>query len=290
MLQINEICKVYGGSQVLNLISLDIRPGMFGLLGPNGAGKTTLMRILTTVIPSTSGNIHYGDISWSNKNEVRKMIGYLPQKFSLYKQLRVNEALYHLAVLKGVSARLQKKMVAEVLDKVNLNEHQDKKVGHLSGGMVRRLGIAQAILGDPKIIIVDEPTAGLDPEERIRFRKLLRMLGEKSIVIISTHIVEDIESSCDQIAVLHKGQLKKHGNIDKIRASAKGKVWELTVSNEDFYKISDEWNVISNHKESDGYRLHILSDEKPEGALSIDPTLEDSYLYLMGGSGQNEVY
>lgn len=279
-LNLDKVTKDYGKFRALDNVSLQVEPGMFGLLGPNGAGKTTLMRILTTLITCTSGNIRYGQLDWTEPNDIRNIIGYLPQKFSMYKQIKVREALLHIANLKGIRSEREKK-VDEILDKVNLVEQKDKKISQLSGGMIRRVGIAQALLGNPKIIIVDEPTAGLDPEERIRFRKLLRQLGKDSIVIISTHIVEDIESTCDRAAILYKGKLLAEGAVNHLGGIAKGYIWEKEVDKEDYYALSESLNIISNHQKGDKYRLRILSEKHIEGGQLVEPTLEDGYLLLM---------
>lgn len=281
-LSINHITKDYGKQRALDHVSLEIKPGMFGLLGPNGAGKTTLMRILTTLIPATDGNITYGQLNWKNQEQVRRIIGYLPQKFSMYNHLTVREVLLHVATLKGIQSKTdQRTLVSNILEKVNLLEEQKKKIKQLSGGMLRRVGIAQALLGEPKIVVVDEPTAGLDPEERIRFRKLLRQVGKDTIVIISTHIVEDIESTCDQAAILHKGEMLSEGTVHSLASTAKGVIWEKEVDKGDYYDLSDSLNIISNHQMGNKYRLRILSEEPIEGAQMVEPTLEDSYLYLM---------
>jgi ABC-2 type transport system ATP-binding protein len=282
-LKIEHLVKDYGKQRVLHGIELEIEPGMFGLLGPNGAGKTTLMRILTTLISPSAGRIQFGKISWEDVQQVRQIIGYLPQKFSLYAHIRVEEALHHLATLKGVPNR--KKEVQSVLEKVNLLAQRNMKIGELSGGMIRRVGIAQAILGDPKIILVDEPTAGLDPEERIRFRKLLRYLGKEAIVIISTHIVEDIETTCHQVAILHKGSLMANGMMGEIATKADGKVWKASVTRTQFYRMADEYEVMASHQKEGGYEVRILSDIQPPDASLVPPTLEEGYLYLMKSRG-----
>lgn len=286
---LSGVSKNYGKHIALQNVSLEIEFGMFGLLGPNGAGKTTLMRILTTLLSASSGEIRFGNLNWNEPHKIRNIIGYLPQKFSLYKQIKVREALQHIAKLKGIQSN-NDKAVDSVIEKVNLSDQRDKKIGKLSGGMVRRLGIAQAILGDPKIIVVDEPTAGLDPEERIRFRRLLRQLGRESIVIISTHIVEDIEATCDKAAILHKGQLIKSGDIHTLGKIAQGKVWEVSVSEDDFHSMYEKCNVISSHRTDNIYRLRILSEESPMNAglfspSLVTPSLEDAYLYLMNKKG-----
>ena len=274
----------YGKFRALNDISLEIRPGLFGLLGPNGAGKTTLMRILATLLPVKSGEISYGSLSWHNAHEVRRVLGYLPQKFSLYKHISVREALDHIAVLKGIGHNRAQEVEA-VIAKVHLTAERYKKVGKLSGGMVRRLGIAQAILGNPRIIIVDEPTAGLDPEERVKFRRLLTDLGGRSLIIISTHIVEDVEVACDQVAVLHQGNLLAGGDIQILKEKARGKVGEIEIPREEFDQISKKAFVVAAHRNDGYYRLRILTDVLPPGAKQVEPTLEDGYLYLVR-SGQ----
>lgn len=279
-LKINQLTKNYGKNTALDEVTLEIEPGTFGLLGPNGAGKTTFMRILTTLIPPTSGEISFGERKWTDPQEVRKLIGYLPQRFSLYKNITVREVLQHIAILKGVEGDIRQ-VVDVLIEKVNLTEHCNKKMGKLSGGMVRRVGIAQAILGDPKIIVVDEPTAGLDPEERIRFRKLLRQLSRELIVIISTHIVEDIEATCDNGAILYKGHLIEQGNIGKLGELARGKVWTMMVTQNEFYDLSERWNVISCQRVNNQYLLRILADQPPFRAVLAEPTLEDGYLLAM---------
>jgi len=280
ILQLNHVSKYYGKVQAINDISLELEPGMFGLLGPNGAGKTTLMRILTTVIPPSSGRINFELTDWSNPEEVRSIMGYLPQKFSLYKHIKVGEALNHIALLKGIVAERDKK-VNSVMEQVNIAQIKNKKIGELSGGMVRRVGIAQAILGEPRIIVVDEPTAGLDPEERIRFRRLLHQLGKDKIIIISTHIVEDIEATCEKAAVLHMGKILAQGEVSSLSAFACGKVWKVSVPRRDYYDLSEKWKVVASQLIDDIYQLRILSDSRPEGAEPIAPSLEDGYLYLM---------
>ncbi|KJB86986.1 hypothetical protein AZ66_15665 [Paenibacillus sp. E194] len=280
VLQIKDVTKLYGKIKALDRVTVEIQRGMFGLLGPNGAGKTSLMRILTTVIPPTGGDVIYGDYSLSNKNEFRSMIGYLPQKFSMYKHLTVQEVLTHIGVFKGINKN-PKENIQKVLELVNLSQEQNKKVSQLSGGMVRRLGIAQAILGDPQILIVDEPTAGLDPEERIRFRKLLKQIGKQSIVIISTHIVEDIETTCDNAAIMQGGKIIVQDRIQEIGKLAEGKVWEIIVPTEKIYNLPPEWNVISTYRENDTYRIKVLSETNPGNGKPVSPSLEDGYLYVM---------
>ncbi|TCS96883.1 ABC transporter ATP-binding protein [Hazenella coriacea] len=281
-LKIDQVTKQYKSLKALDQVTMEITPGIFGLLGPNGAGKTTLMRILTTVLSYDSGSISYDGISWEQKKQIRQKIGYLPQKFSLYKQLKVCEALHHLADLKGMKKKERTEQVEAILSQVNLVEHSSKKVSELSGGMVRRLGIAQALLGNPEIIIVDEPTTGLDPEERIRFRQLLRKVAQDAIVLLSTHIVDDIEVICDQVGILNRGKVLQTGSLMEIQQAAQGKVWELLISPREFDQYALEWNLIANQREGEHYRLRLLAETPPTGATPVVPSLEDSYLYLIG--------
>ncbi len=278
---IRNLNKSYNKLKALSDINLDIKPGMFGLLGPNGAGKTTLMRTITTLLEIEQGTIGFGDLSWENANSVRELIGYLPQKFSLYKHIKVEEALNHIAVLKGIKVD-KKKQVEDVLERFNLIEERSKKISQLSGGMLRRVGIAQAILGNPKIVVVDEPTAGLDPEERIRFRNALTAIKKDTIVIISTHIVEDIEATCDQVGVLNKGKLLYNGDISSMRNRAKGKVYEITVKRDEVYEVEKEVTVVSKKNVDDNIKLRFISDEYNSQWIEVEPSLEDSYLYLVG--------
>ncbi|MFC4775915.1 ABC transporter ATP-binding protein [Paenibacillus sp. GCM10023252] len=279
MLILDHITKSFGKTTVLHPLSIQIENGMFGLLGPNGAGKTTLMRILTTILEPTSGRVQYGSVHWGDKDKARQLIGYLPQKFSFYSNSKVVELLEHIAVLKGVEA--PKESVQKVIKEVNLEEHSHKKMGNLSGGMVRRVGIAQALLGKPRIIIVDEPTAGLDPEERIRFRKLLKSMGKNSVVIISTHIVEDIEATCDHCAILYNGKILKSGSISEISSLAEGKVWGQVIDRDNYYNLDENAGIIASHAEGDQYRLRILASECPKNGTPLKSNLEDSYLYAM---------
>lgn len=283
-LEINNISKRYGELKALDNVSLKINNGMFGLLGPNGAGKTTLMRTITTLLPIEEGSITYDDIQWQNGDEVRKIIGYLPQHFSIYKNLKVYEALEHMAILKNVDNA--KEEVSSVLNKVNLYSDKDKKIKQLSGGMLRRVGIAQAILGNPKILVVDEPTAGLDPENRIKFRNLLRDISKDRIIIISTHIVEDIENTCNEIGILKKGELLFNGNVIDFLEKAKGNIYEVDINREEFNDISSRVRTISSKTFIDGYSIRFLIKNEnefiPKNAKVVSPSLEDAYLYVAG--------
>ena len=283
-LEIKNISKRYGELKALDNVSFKINNGMFGLLGPNGAGKTTLMRTITTLLPIEEGSITYDDIQWQNGDEVRKIIGYLPQHFSIYKNLKVYEALEHMAILKNVDNA--KEEVSSVLNKVNLYSDKDKKIKELSGGMLRRVGIAQAILGNPKILVVDEPTAGLDPENRIKFRNLLRDISKDRIIIISTHIVEDIENTCNEIGILKKGELLFSGNVIDFLEKAKGHIYEVDINREEFNDISSRVRTISSKTFIDGYSIRFLIKNEnefiPKNAKVVSPSLEDAYLYVAG--------
>ena len=224
-IEIKNLNKFYGKKQALYDVNLKIEQGMFGLLGRNGAGKTTLMKILATLLQKKSGQVTVCGIPIENEKEIRKIIGYLPQEFSIYPTMNVYEAMDYLAILSGLGKQERKERIEMLLAQVNLTESKNKKVKALSGGMKRRLGIAQALLGNPKVLIVDEPTAGLDPEERIRFRNLLSETAEERIVILSTHIVGDIEATCENIAILDEGKVLYSGTVDDLLAAADGKVF-----------------------------------------------------------------
>lgn len=281
-LYIQDITKKYGKHTALDQINLEISPGVFGLLGPNGAGKSTLMRLLTTLLPIESGHIQYGEISWNRQNEVRRILGYLPQKFSLYKHMKVHEALTNLALLKGINQNTEE-AVQQVIKKVNLESERNKKIGQLSGGMVRRVGIAQAILGSPKLIIVDEPTAGLDPEERIRLRNILQTVGDTATVIISSHIVEDIESLCEQVAVLQRGRILKQGSVAELKKAAQGKIGTVLLEKGEFVQRQQELEIIHQQQKDGRYQLRVLlrGHELPDAIMESEPTLEDAYFYFM---------
>ena len=214
---IQNLKKNYGKLTALNNVNLEIGEGMYGLLGKNGAGKTTLMRILTTILPETSGKVELCGIPLAKKREIRRIIGYLPQDFSLYPSLTVYENLDYCGILSELSSNERKARIKDILEKVNLTDEQKKKAKALSGGMKRRLGIAQAMLNNPKVLIVDEPTVGLDPEERYRFRNLLTESAKERVIILSTHIVEDIENTCTTIGILDKGTLKYNGGLEDFK-------------------------------------------------------------------------
>lgn len=282
-IEINNLTKRYGSKCALNNINMEICEGMFGLLGPNGAGKTTLMRILTTLINKTGGRVSIDGIDIGDKNKIRKIIGYLPQDFSMYPNMNVYESLDYLAILSGIQQdSKRKKIIIDLLDRVNLKRQIRTKVRALSGGMKRRLGIAQALLHNPKVLIVDEPTAGLDPEERIKFRNMLTDFAEDRIVILSTHIVEDVEFTCSNLAILKEGQIVYQGGVRELLEKSAGSVWTFDVDRNEFDSIKRDHSIISTVSEGERIRLRVISDKKPfENALSIQPSIEDAYMKLI---------
>ena len=283
---IKNLNKTYpGGFQALDNINLTIAEGMFGLLGPNGAGKSTLMRILVTLMKSTSGQVFIDgrDINVYRK-EIRKMVGYLPQDFRFFAKLRSWEFLDYAARLAGMNSRKERgERVDEMLESVGLYEFRNRMANKLSGGMKRRLGIAQALIAHPSIIIVDEPTTGLDPEERIRFRNLLSDLGRKeTIIVLSTHIVGDISSTCNQMALLNEGALIYEGTPDILVDQTKGYVWRAEVSQEEYEKLKEDFPIISTIPSGTGWEIQFVG-EKPSNvdAQPVDPNLEHAYVHYM---------
>lgn len=279
---VEQLTKKFKQKLALERVSLRIQ-GSYGLLGPNGAGKTTLMRILATIIEPDHGMIKYKNLTWRQKDEIKQMIGYLPQHFSAFKQLKVAECLDHFAVLKGITNKQKRKEnIAAALQQVNLSDQADAKIKTLSGGMMRRLGIAQALLGDPEILIVDEPTAGLDVQERARFRTVLKKIQENRIIIISTHIVEDLEAVCTNIGIINRGKVVKEGRLRDIVKEVEGKIWKIHIHADGADKIKEE-NIISTFTEGNEQFIKFISEEKPGNAEPVAPNLEDAYLYFNKG-------
>lgn len=281
--QVSHLTKNYGKVRALNEIDLSIQEGMFGLLGPNGSGKTTLMRIISTLLPLSSGTVRVGPYDVTRQpQEIRQRLGYIPQSFGFYKNLTAIEMLDYIAAMKNLPAHNRLEKIATVVDEVNLTEVAKRKIGTYSGGMIQRLGIAQALLGDPQIIIVDEPTAGLDPEERVRFRNLFAALAEKRTVVLSTHIVADIEASCSALAVIYQGSLIFCGQPQEMLQKAQGQVWSMTININEFSDLADRYRVISSRQIDHQISLRFLSQQQPgSGAVLIEPDLEDGYLALL---------
>lgn len=285
-ISIQDLSKIYGnGHKALKSINLEIENGMFGLLGANGAGKSTLMRILVSLMNPSSGKVLVNGKELSkNRKEIRSMTGYLPQDFSAFPKLRAWEFLDYSARLGGVKdKRKRRDAIDEMLEEVGLFEVRERYANKLSGGMKRRLGIAQALIGEPQIIIVDEPTTGLDPDERIRFRNLLTKISSRDVIIVlSTHIVGDISSSCNQMALLRNGRLEYTGSPEVLINEAKGKVWRIHATHEQFDDINVNFNVISTIPSIGGWDLEVVADSvNGYNAEAIDPNLEHAYVYYM---------
>lgn len=281
-IEIRDLSKNFGKKQALKHVNLQIESGMFGLLGPNGAGKTTLMKVLTTLTKKSSGEVKVCNIPVEQCVQVRRIIGYLPQDFSMYGNMKASEALDYLAVLSGMSKKERAVKVPEMLERVNLGEQQNTKVKAMSGGMKRRLGIAQAIIHDPRVIVVDEPTAGLDPEERVRFRNLLCEIAKDRIVILSTHIVGDIEATCENIAVLNQGEILFRGKVSQLLEAVKGKVYMAKVSAMELPSIREKFLVTGILTNGSSANIKIISEEPPmKDAELTGPDVEDAYMYLM---------
>ncbi|MBY2477188.1 ABC transporter ATP-binding protein [Clostridioides difficile] len=283
-ISVSNLSKRFGTKSALDSINLEIDSGMFGLLGRNGAGKTTFMRILATLLSKTEGSIDMCGIPIENTKDIRNMVGYLPQDFSMYPNMTVYKAMDYLAVLSNIPLRKRRKIICKLLSKVNLTNHQNVKVKSLSGGMNRRLGIAQALIHNPRVLIVDEPTAGLDPEERIRFRNLLCEIANDRIVILSTHIVGDIEATCENVAILDSGKVIYNGSTEALAKLAEGKVYSIEVDKKDIENIKSRFVVIGMLTQGGKATLRVISDDKPfENAVECNPTIEDGYMLIMGG-------
>jgi ABC-2 type transport system ATP-binding protein len=281
MLIIENLTHVYGnGVRALDEVSLTIPRGMYGLLGPNGAGKSTLMRTIATLQAPTSGHIRFGDIDvLKNPEELRKTLGYLPQDFGVYPRVSAYDMLDHMAVLKGISgAKERKETVENLLNQVNLWNVRKKAIAGFSGGMRQRFGIAQALIGDPRLIIVDEPTAGLDPEERNRFLNLLAEIGENVVVILSTHIVEDVSDLCPAMAIICDGRIVSEGAPNDLVAKLKGKIWKKIIDKAELEAAKAQYKVISTRLLAGRTVIHILSDDNPgNGFTPVEGGLEDVY-------------
>jgi ABC-type multidrug transport system ATPase subunit len=279
-LSIENVGKCYRGKVwALRQFSLELKPGVLGLLGPNGAGKTTLMCILATITRSTEGRVLWNGVDLAKEpNALRRVLGYLPQDFGVYPNLNAQEFLEYLAAVKGLDATVAQRRIDQLLDLVNLQDVRKRPLGGFSGGMKQRVGIAQALLNDPELLIVDEPTAGLDPEERVRFRNLLAELSGERIVILSTHIVSDVEATATDIALIAGGQLVTHATPEELLRRVEGKVWEWVVPSADLNGVKEAYRVSSTARRSDGVHVRALTDEPPVGAQPAMPTLEDAYL------------
>lgn len=271
--------------------SLELKPGVLGLLGPNGAGKSTLMRILATITKPTTGKITWDSVDIvEDPNALRNVLGYLPQDFGVYPNLNAIEFLEYMAAAKGINNKHAKKRINELLQLVNLTEACKRPLGSYSGGMKQRVGIAQALLNDPKLLIIDEPTVGLDPEERVRFRNLIADLSGNRIVMFSTHIVSDIEATATDIAVISNGQLLTHNEPEALLKAVDGKVWETIIPSNELNIARQKWIISGMLRRHDGAHVRILSDICPSNdAQLVSPALEDAYLYFISGKKQEEI-
>lgn len=282
-IQIQALKKTYGQKTALDNISFTIENGMFGLLGRNGAGKTTLMQILSTLQKPTSGTVLLGGVPLEDTRRVRPLIGYLPQEFSLYPDMSVLEIMGYLAALSNIPTEVQRQRIPDLLQRVNLWEDRGKKVRKLSGGMKRRLGIAQALLHDPQVLIADEPTVGLDPQERLRFYTLLGEFANDRIVIVSSHIVSDIETVCENVAVLDAGRLLFTGTVEDLARTATGKVYELTVPKSKQADVQSKYHVLSSQGHLSDVKLRVLHDGVPTVGkpVACEATVEDGYMEML---------
>ncbi len=273
--------------------NLEIPKGIFGLLGENGAGKTTLMRVLTTVLSPAGGTVTIDGIRYSEENyeKIRKKIGYLPQEIDLYPSLTVQECLEYMGALSGISKQACKERIDCYLAKTSLSEHRRKKIKQLSGGMKRRVGLIQALLNEPEFLIVDEPTTGLDPEERIRIRNLLVDFSEERTVLFSTHVVEDLTATCDRLAVMKKGKFLYAGNMKELLAQAEGHVWVCKAADETMArKLEREYHVSSKQYMGGELRIKLISERPPQiECLPCETTLEDAYIYITNSEPQASV-
>jgi ABC-type multidrug transport system ATPase subunit len=288
MLELNDVSHVYAnGTRALDHVSLSIPRGMYGLLGPNGAGKSTLMRTVATLQTPTEGTIRFGDIDViAEPEKLRRTLGYLPQDFGVYPRVSAYDMLDHMAVLKGISSASDRKATVEgLLNQVNLWGVRKKALAGFSGGMRQRFGIAQALIGNPELIIVDEPTAGLDPEERNRFLNLLAEIGENVVVILSTHIVEDVSDLCPRMAVLAGGKIQLEGAPIDLIHSTRGKIWMKVVDRAELERYRSDYELISTRLFAGRTVVHILSDSDPgNGFASVEGGLEDVYFSTLAQS------
>ncbi len=285
-ISINALNKVYpNGNHALKDIHLEIPTGMFGLLGPNGAGKSTLMRILVALMEPSSGEVNiFGYDLRKQRKEIRSILGYLPQDFRFFAKFKTYEFLDYSARLAGMnSSRARKQAVDNMLESVGLFDVRERYANKLSGGMKRRLGIAQALIHNPKVIIVDEPTTGLDPEERIRFRNLLSSVSENGVtIILSTHIVGDISSSCKHMALMNRGEVSFYGSPQDMLKQAEGKVWRIRVSGDELHQVDKKYPVISTIPSGTGWEVQVVADEVIGfEAQPLPPNLEHAYVYYM---------
>jgi ABC-2 type transport system ATP-binding protein len=289
LLELTDVTKVYRGDlTAVSEVSMRIGPGVLGLLGPNGAGKSSLMRIIATVTRPTRGRVTWNDTDIvARPDELRRVLGYLPQDFGVYPHLTAPELLSYLAAVKGLSGKSARRRIDELIELVNLTAARKRPLGRYSGGMRQRIGIAQALLNDPQVLIVDEPTAGLDPEERMRVRDVLSDLAADRVVILSTHIVSDVEAVAADIAVLAQGRLRRRGTPEELLRAVRGQVWEVLVGSGDLAAFREQHLVSRAVRTPDGTRARVLSASRPApSATAVEPDLEDAYLWVVRATGR----
>ena len=288
-LRIESVTKKFKDKIAVDNFSVTLNNGVYGLLGPNGSGKTTLMRILAEVVDETAGSIYVNGRDKNNMGEdYRELLGYLPQDIGFYGNFTAEKFLYYVAALKGIDKRDAKEKIDDLLVFVNLEKDRKRKIGRFSGGMKQRLGIAQALLNDPKILILDEPTSGLDPNERVRFKNLIGSLSRNRIVILSTHIVSDIEFLANEILIMKNGKLVEKNTTSKLIEKIRGKVWSLRVDEDELELINRDYKVANTWMEKESVKVRIVGDKKPnEVAIEQEPNLEDMFLYYFGKENGN---
>lgn len=283
-LSINNLSLIYkNGYQAVKDISLEISNGMFGLLGPNGAGKSSLMKTIVGLQKPTSGTIIFNgtDVA-KNPDDIKKNLGFLPQDFGVYPKVSAYDLLEHIAVLKGITSRTERKdQILNLLEKVNLSDFRKKEVHTFSGGMKQRFGVAQALLGNPKIIIVDEPTAGLDPEERNRFNSLLNEISQEVIVILSTHLVEDVRNLCSEMAVMNKGQILRQGKPAELISELENRIWSRPIDQNELENYSSSHEIISRHLIERKLHITVFSEKTPKDFTAVNPLLEHVYFHTL---------
>ncbi len=279
---LDRVTKQFKNKIAVDRISLEMEPGIYGLLGPNGAGKTTLMRMMAGILPPDSGTVSLDGL-WAEREEYRARLGYLPQDFGYYPGFTVWDFLLYLSALKGISRERAKVKIQELLELTGLKELEKRRIKTLSGGMKQRLGIAQALLNDPELLILDEPTSGLDPKERVRFRNMISELKQNRIILLSTHIVSDVEYIADTIAVMQKGRILHKGSLQEILPAAEGKIWECCTDHEEAKRLCQTYTVIHLREQGNQVFLRLAGEKKPmEKARPLSPSLEDLYLYYFG--------